>query len=290
MEWFSFALLSAFALASADAVTKRFLHEYSSRELVLVRFGVAGLLLMPLALVNPLPPVPAPFWGLVLILIPLELTAMWLYMTAIRDAPLHLTVPYLAFTPVFNVATGWLVLGETVSVEGFAGILFIVAGAWLLNVRRGNGFGIRAWLEPFHAIFRERGSRIMLGVAFIYSITSVLGKAAMGYATPLSFGSFYFSVLGGVTILLFALPRPAHLSVLVRRPGVHLLVGAFMAAMVLTHFHALARVEVAYMVSVKRTSLLFGIAYGAVWFGESGLLRHLAAGSLMVAGAGLILL
>ncbi len=63
MEWFPFALLSAFALASADAVTKRFLSGYSSRELVLVRFGMAGLLLVPVAILNPLPEVPPLFWG-----------------------------------------------------------------------------------------------------------------------------------------------------------------------------------------------------------------------------------
>ncbi|WP_303908544.1 DMT family transporter [Thiohalomonas denitrificans] len=283
-------MLSAFALASADAVTKRFLYAYSSRELVLVRFGAAGLLLVPLAIMQPLPPVPPLFWGLVLLLIPLELAAMWLYMTAIRDAPLHLTVPYLAFTPVFNIGTGWLILGETVSMEGFAGVLLVVAGAWLLNVRRSNGFGLQAWLEPFRAIFRERGSRTMLGVALIYSVTSVVGKAAMGHGTPLSFGPFYFVVLGGVAVFLFAFPRPSRLSVLVRRPGIHLLVGLFIATMVVTHFLALDRIEVAYMVAVKRTSLLFGIAYGAIWFGERGLLRHLAAGSLMVAGVALILL
>ncbi len=215
---------------------------------------------------------------------------MWLYMTAIRDAPLHLTVPYLAFTPVFNIATGWLMLGETISPKGVAGILLVVAGAWLLNVRRGNGFGVRAWLAPFQAIFLERWSRIMLGVALIYSVTSVLGKAAMGFAAPLSFGAFYFVVLGSVAVVLFAFRQPSRFAVLVQRPGVHLLVGIFMATMVLTHFYALARVEVAYMVAVKRTSLLFGIIYGAIWFGERGLVRHLAAGSLMVSGVGLILL
>jgi drug/metabolite transporter (DMT)-like permease len=40
---------------------------------------------------------------------------------------------------------------------------------------------------------------------------------------------------------------------------------------------------------VKRASLLFGIVYGALWFGERHLRRNLLAGTLMVAGVGLIL-
>ena len=45
---------------------------------------------------------------------------------------------------------------------------------------------------------------------------------------------------------------------------------------------------VAYMIAVKRTSLLFGILYGALWFGERGLARHLVAGVFMLGGIALI--
>jgi drug/metabolite transporter (DMT)-like permease len=68
----------------------------------------------------------------------------------------------------------------------------------------------------------------------------------------------------------------------------HLLVGVFMAGMVLAHFYAIEHVEVAYMIAVKRTSLLFGMLYGAWLFGETGLARNLVAALLMVAGVYLI--
>jgi drug/metabolite transporter (DMT)-like permease len=53
---------------------------------------------------------------------------------------------------------------------------------------------------------------------------------------------------------------------------------------------AIARMEVAYMIAVKRTSLLFGILYGALLFGEKRLGLHLLAESFMVAGVALIAL
>jgi drug/metabolite transporter (DMT)-like permease len=61
-----------------------------------------------------------------------------------------------------------------------------------------------------------------------------------------------------------------------------------MAAMVVTHFYAIAHIEVAYMVAVKRTSLLFGMLYGAWLFGETGLQKNLVAGMFMVLGVLLI--
>ena len=44
----------------------------------------------------------------------------------------------------------------------------------------------------------------------------------------------------------------------------------------------------AYMIAVKRTSLLFGMLYGAWLFSEAGLGKNLAAGLLMIAGVYLI--
>jgi drug/metabolite transporter (DMT)-like permease len=285
MDWFPLALLCALALASADAFTKRYFPDYRSTELLLVRFAVPALLLVPMTVLYPLPPVPLAFWGWMVALVPLELLAMLLYVIAIRDSPLHVTLPYLAFTPVFNVLTGYLILGEQVSGLGLLGILLVVAGAYLLNLERiGQG-----WLAPLRAIGRERGSRLMLGVATIYSLTSVMGKAALQLATPASFGAFYYVVLGACMLVLILVRSPGDLRVLTRRPLPLLAVGGLMAVMVVTHFLAIAEAEVAYFVAVKRASLLFGILYGALWFGERHLRRNLLAGTLMVAGVGLIL-
>jgi hypothetical protein len=135
--------------------------------------------------------------------LPLELLAMWLYMQAIRESPLSLTLPYLAFTPVFNTLTGYLILGETVSWTGFSGILLVVLGAWLLNLEAAqNGAGLNL-LAPFRAITRERGSRLMLMVAAIYSLTSVTSKGALGrYCIPTRDSSARF-------ILWYWVPHPS---------------------------------------------------------------------------------
>jgi len=82
--------------------------------------------------------------------------------------------------------------------------------------------------------------------------------------------------------------RRLSLRGVLRRPRAVLAVAALNGVMIIAHFQAIARVEVAYMVAVKRTSLLFGILYGALVFGEQGLGSHLAAGALMVAGVAVI--
>ena len=288
MEWLPLALIAAFTIASADAATKAFYPDRTGLEVLVLRMGTAGFLLLPVALLHPIPPVPPAFWGWMALLVPLELFAHLLNFRAIRDSALHLTLPYLAFTPVFNVLTGYLVLGETVSLAGLGGVLLVVIGAYLLNIERVlNGDG---WLAPFKAMAHEIGPRRMLVVAALYSLTSPMSKAAMAYATPTTFGPFYFAVIGTTLLVAVAIWRPRTLGVLAHRPGHYLLVGGLMAVMIVTHFLALARVEVAYFVAVKRTGLLFGILYGALLFKERQLGQHLLAGGLMVAGVAAIVI
>jgi drug/metabolite transporter (DMT)-like permease len=79
MNWIALALLCAFALASADAATKAWLQGFSAPELLVVRFGIPGLLMTPLLLgLPPLTDLPLAFWGWIAILVPLELAAMLL--------------------------------------------------------------------------------------------------------------------------------------------------------------------------------------------------------------------
>jgi drug/metabolite transporter (DMT)-like permease len=288
MDWLPLALLCAFSLATADALTKRHLADHSARDLVLVRFGGTGLLLAPLLLVAPPGHIDPRLWAWVGLLLPLEILAMLLYVRAIRDCPLSLTLPYLAFTPVLTALTGYLVLGETVSARGGAGVGLVVAGAYLLNLGPAQAGAGPAWLQPLREPLRQRGARLMLAVAGIYSLTAVMGKAALAYLPPLTFGALYYGLLGIATLVAFGAGHPRRLAGRWRRPGWQLAVALALAVMVVTHFLAISRVEVPYMLAVKRTSLLFGILYGAIWFGEPGLTRHLLAGGLMLAGVVLL--
>lgn len=288
MDWLALSLLCAFFLASSDAAAKHWLRDASAPELLVVRLGIGGLLLAPWLLTFDLPPLPAPFWAWIAFLMPLEMIAMLLYVRAIRDHPLSLTVPYLAFTPVLVVLTGWLVLDEQIGSAGLSGILLVVLGSWLLNFESTERLTAATLVAPLKAILVSPGSRLMLGAAAIYAVTSVGGKAAMQWMPAAQFGPFYSVLLGGLTLLLVGVTRPAALRV--GRFGLLplLVVGGCMALMLVTHFLALAGVEAAYMIAVKRSSLLFGVLYGAMLFGERHLGRHLLAGTLMVGGIAVI--
>ena len=287
MDWFFISLICAFSLASADAATKRTMASADLRQIVLLRIGAPGILLAPVALSGPLPPLTSGFWGWMLLLVPLEIVATVLYMRAIRDFPLWTTLPYLAFTPLFVVVTGWLILGERLRATGLLGIVLIGIGSWLLNVRS-TGSALREIWAPLRHAARNPGARLMLLVALIYAVTSVGGKAALQWMPAARLGAFYFFVVGVTTLIVFSAARPPSMTELRRYLWPGLIVAGLSSVMIVTHFLALERIETAYMIAVKRSSLLFGIVYGALLFGETRLRQNLLAGGLMVTGIALI--
>ena len=284
-HWLFLSLLCAFTLAASDAIAKKYLSHLDFKALTLVRLALAGTLMLPLALRVEISHLPPAFWLWMAISVPAEITAMYLYMKAIRDYPLSFTVPYLAFTPIFAVLIAWLILQERISVSGLAGILLIIIGAWFLNLSETEGLSIKTALKPFHYILINPGSRYMLIAAVIYSFTAVSTKAAMQYMPASQFGAFYYLSVGMVALLLFG--RGGY-SKIRQNFKAALLVALLMAVMVYLHFLALEKIEVAYMISVKRTSLLFGIIFGVLFFREKHLGMHLFAGCLMLAGVAII--
>jgi len=54
--------------------------------------------------------------------------------------------------------------------------------------------------------------------------------------------------------------------------------------MIITHLKAISLIEVSYMVSVKRLSILFGVLYGIMFFKETNIKERLLGATVMVSG------
>ncbi|MBW2080041.1 MAG: EamA family transporter [Deltaproteobacteria bacterium] len=301
MNWFPTALLTALATATGDTILKARFSHLSPDSMAIVKSTAPMPFLLPLLLAISWPETDLVFWQTVGLLVPFEILALLLYMQALKVSPLSLSIPFLAFTPVFIVLTGWLVLDEKVTTGGLLGILCTVTGAYVLHIKSSR----KGLLEPFRAIAKEQGSRLMLSVAGIYSLTSVLGKKAIQHSDPIFFACFYFVLLGIVTPLSLGALRWATNGFGSHNKqstlwsfkkagrnswGAWWVVGLAQTIMVLSHMWAIHLITAAYMIAVKRTSLIFSIIYGKLIFKEKEIAQRLAGASLMVLGVGLIVL
>jgi len=212
--------------------------------------------------------------------------AFLLHMLAIKLSPLSLTLPYLAFTPVFMIVTGFIFLDEIPNIYGIGGIFFICIGSYILNLSPGN----RTLLGPIKFFFKETGSWVMLIVAFLYSFAAVIGKMGILHSSPMFFSVSFFSVFNILMILFLLSIRKIRLKTFSQEPLKGALVGCFLFVHILLHGFAVSMITAAYMISVKRLSVLFGIIYGWILFKEQNIMIRLSGALFMVAGAILIII
>lgn len=284
--WVVLSILTALAAASTDAWTKKF---FGDADAVSMAFYPLAYSLPLFALSLPFVPVPsldAVFWGCFALSIPINCLSFVLYMEAIRLSPLSLTVPFLTLTPAFLVLTGYAVLGERASPSAVLGIAVIVFGGYVLNAPAArNGL-----FQPLRAIATERGSALMISVAFIYSFSAVLGKKAILHSSPLFFGMFFF-LLQNFFLVGWAWATGTVLRGNLFRPSTvfkGILVGVLYYLHVVLHVWAISLTQAAYMIALKRLSAVFGVFYGGWLFKEKHLGWRFTGAAMMVAGAAII--
>jgi len=280
MEWLFLSLSAAFFSATADAVTKKSFSNLSAYGMGAVRYVYT---LPWLAVSFLFIPVPSPDRQYFLSLacgLPLELLAVLCYMQAIKRSPLSLTLPFLAFTPLFLILTGRILLGEIITWSGGLGIFLIALGSYCLNLSKTKD----SLLGPIKAIVKEPGSLLMLLVAFLYSLTSAIGKVGVLHSNPWFFGITYNAGLSLLMLFTFRFSPGARVGHLVSKPLAGLMLGGIYAAMIFCHFLAISLVQAAYMISIKRMSLLFGVLYGAFLFREQKITERFTGAVIMAVG------
>jgi len=248
-----------------------------------VTLAISAVILAPLLLFQELKPVSTDLLLLILISLPIEISSYYLFLSAIRMADLSLTLPLLAFTPVLTILTAGFLLGESISLTGGMGIALVTAGAYLLN----GDLAHRRLFASIEAIFSTSGCRRMLLVALLWSLTSTLGKKGI---------LLYGAIPYGIILVICVAVALAWISFLRSRTGLDirnfnknnmmlfLLGGLLMAGAQITHFVSLGLAPVAYMISVKRLSLVFGVVLGRLLFKEENIGYRLIGASIMVLG------
>lgn len=290
MVWILLSLLSAFSVATTDAFTKKALRFYNEYLTAWAVMAVGAVFFLVLLVFIPIPDLDRDFYISFCCALPIEIAAVILYTKALKISPLSLTLPFLSLTPAFLLITPFFILGETIKLPGVAGILVLSCGAYLLNISRFKD----GLFEPFRAIRREKGSVLMIAVAAIYSLTGSLGKKAIQHSSPSFFIATYVIVLALLLgpLALFSYRRSGRndafsFTDLFKQtflPGVLFVAGS------LSHSFAVQLTQVAYMISVKRLSLLIGVVYGWLFFKEKEIRERLLGAVLMLAGFILIVL
>ncbi len=284
MMWFIFALIAALSAASSRTLIK--LTSRDREETILfLRYLFAvpfALLMIPLFGI----PVIGPwFWPAIIIGCMLDVTVSVMIINAIDHSDMSKSIPFIAFTPMFLLLTGFLILGEVPSYMGITGVMVIVVGAYALKMKMHES----GPLEPFRRLFRERWSRYMLVTAFLMAVAGPVFKVAIIESSPAFILAVSFPLCLMFSLSYAFLKKdfqlvPNNSKMLVET----FLLGVTLFITSIAFNFAVVDGLVPYVVSIKRLSIFFSVLIGTIWFREKHGLHNIIAGTIMVIGAMLI--
>lgn len=286
MTWLIFAGLTALFDSLKDVQSKR---AFPFVDIYLVSWSLFALMLPVLAGIWAMHRIPllGPQFALALTVGGvLNAIAVLLFVIALNSSDLSITVPLLTLSPLFLLVTSPWLVGEYPSVVDMLGVGLILLGSYILNLTNiRDGF-----LSPFRAILRERGPRLMLIVAFIWSITANFDKIGVLNSSPefwvVSLFSFIAVLL--LPIVVFKSNQPLK-QIQLHYPSL-LLIGALNGLTVFLQMQAIQIAPVTRVIAIKRMSTLLGVFWGYLFFKESGIRERMIGAAIMVLGVFVIML
>ncbi|XZN92300.1 MAG: EamA family transporter [Microcoleus sp.] len=280
MTWLILGIFTAFFEAVKDVFGKQNLKKSDEYVVAWSLSFFSVVTLTPWVIYTGIPALNSQFWFALLIGGSINAVTALLYIKAIKVSDLSLTVPLVALTPLFMLLTSPLIVGEYPKVFDYIGIFLIVTGSYLLNIKDKS----QGYLAPFKALVKEPGPKLMLMVAFLWSITSNFDKIGVKNSSPIF---WIFSIFGTMSILLLPIllhktPNPSR-KILKQLPMLAAM-GFFNAIGVLCQMQALTLTLVVQVIAIKRTSVLMGVLFGHFIFKEKDIQQRLLGASIMVLG------
>ena len=286
MIWLLFSILTAFCDSWKDVLSKKNVSEFDPYVVAWALKVFALPFLLPFLFVIDIPKLNSSFWIALFVSGGLNILTAILYMKALQNSELSLTIPMITFTPLFLLVTSPIIVGEFPTAVGAIGVLFIVVGSYILNNKERN----KGLLAPLRALIRQRGPRLMLFVAFLWSITSNFDKVGVKNSSPLFWciSVVIFISFCMIPIIEKRLHQIGFKQFLSQKN--FFIMGFFYSLTLIFQMTAISLTLVAYVIAIKRLSVLLGVLWGYFIFKEKAVQERLLGATIMVMGVVLICL
>ena len=223
------------------------------------------------------------FWWSTTVSLLVNVLAWNLFFRALKESDLAHTMPFTSFTPLFLIPVAYFLLGEMPDRKGILGILLIISGGYGIHLESKN------LLKPFKSLLYNKGTRLMLIVSFIWSISATVEKVAVLSSSQVFYGvtiQFFLSL----AYLPYLMHNKAQKTDIVKKnlPGLFLL-GLISGLLILFQFTALKYLFVSYVIAFKRAGIIISVFLGIIIFKEKNPLKNILCALIIVSGVFLLL-
>src|SRR3989344_2582462 len=233
-----------------------------------------------------IPKIASMFYLVIFINIIIFFIAQMLMIKSLEVSNLSISIPMLSFTPVFLLLTSYLMLNEFPSLAGLFGVLLVVLGSYVLNIH-GEKHG---YLDPVKSIFKNKGIFYMVIVAFLYSLCANLGKIGVNLSNPAYYMFMFYLIYSMLLFVIFYKKVKSNITILGKNLNYFVFGGFSTAASEILIGIAYKYSIVPYIISLKRTSILFAVLIGIFLFKEKNIKQAILGSAIMFVGVLIITL
>ncbi|HIQ49622.1 MAG TPA: EamA family transporter [Nanoarchaeota archaeon] len=262
-----------------DLIIKKGLKEIDEYTLAFSTRFFALFLFFPFLLIYKIPEIKQEFWLALFVSGSINILTTILYIKALKYSELSLAKPITTFTPLFLLITSPLIVGEMPSFLGFCGVILIVLGAYILNIKQIK----ENFLAPIKALFKEKGVKLMFIVAFLWSISSNFDKIGVTSSSPI-FWIFSIHLFISICLFPFAYTKVFR-NGLKKSVKIIIPLGFISGISLLCQMIALKLTLVVYVISIKRMSSVISVIFGYLFLNEKNIKERLLGALIMVIGA-----
>lgn len=290
LTWFWLSLGFAFWNSILISIVKRLTQKVHPLLYLLVGFITSiPFLLILVYITGGVPHVYPKFYSLLFLDTILDSLAAISSTVAIMISPISLISPISAFNPLFTTIIAWISLHEDPTPVKLLGILIVVIGSYLLNIRDiKNGL-----FYPFKKLYSHRGVQLYLIAQLLWGITPIIQKAAIAQTQPPSpiFTAFFIWLLMTAVILPIVLLKVKNpIGELKGTWLIFLLLAPIGTLATWAAFTAFTLANLGEVTSVFKLSVLFTILWGFIFFKEERILDRLVGAGVMIAGTLLLVI
>ena len=203
------------------------------------------------------------FPGLILILI--SLFSALLFLKAIKQSDLSLTIPLLSLSPLFSSFFSFFFLNEKLSYFQYIGVFLIIFGTLVLYSKK---ITLGEILKSFKVLTINNSARLMIVVSLIWSLTPVLDKLCLENSSINIHG--LIQSFGLVILLIFLLKKEKY-EFLSLKKNWRLILITILTGIIATvlQFYAILFNYVPIMETIKRSiGQLSSVLFGKLFFKE----------------------
>ena len=292
MDWFFLAFISALFSAAAAITEKKTLFSINALEFSFIVSVVTLLFSIPFFFVIRIESISFLSLAILFSKTILSAGAFLCVMLSIKNLEISEALPLLALSPGLVAVAGVIFINDYLTCIEWLGIVLMVIGAYILELRKGRG----NIFEPFKALFNFSKYSYVFIALVLFTVTSLLDRVLLkDYNLPpyefMAFQQLFYALI--FTVIVLANRRNINLSINKTNKNIFfliVLVSIFTVVYRYTQIEATKLAPVALVLSVKRLSVLMAVIFGGKLFVEENLLRRIIAVIIILAGATILMI